>query len=245
MAQAKWEHLTCEVGQHKWKRELGKRGRKPTTCPKHKPVSVPGDRGPKMLHCVIGDHEWEREPTRGRVPTSCPDHKATQTIVSAPRTESGKVSLHCEIGDHEWERAPQRGRKPTSCPDHSGPRSVAVALVAGSETGDPAPKKRGRPKLHETDEERAEAALLKSRERVDVLEGSLKERGTHLSQQTPYILYKKVGEKAGRGKTPPTITWDKVEEHSPLMQAQYINKHEADFVSGAYRYERNGKVVVL
>lgn len=254
MAERKWEHLVCATGNHKWKREIGKRGRKPIYCDKHKLVTTTnsiGSKEPKTLHCEIGNHEWVREPTRGRVPTSCPEHRAPVTIHSAPRNEKGLVSLHCEIGNHEWERAPQRGRKPTSCPKHSGPRLVAVSLVAGSGEGSgegsgiPEPKRRGRPRIHETPEEAAEAAKVKSRERADNLEGMLKERGTHLSQQTPYILYKKVGEKPGRKGAEPTTMWDKVEEHSPLMQAQYINKHEADFAAGKYRYERNGKVVVL
>jgi len=240
MPTAKWEHLVCEVGNHKWKRELGQRGRKPRICPKHRPtVSVPGVKAEaKTLHCENGNHDWVREPTRGRVPTSCPEHREQKVIVSAPRNQNGMVTLHCENGGHDWERAPQRGRKPTSCPQHPntpvGVRSVSVE-----------PKPRGRPRIHETDEEREAAQLAASRERVDRLEGMLKENGTHISQQTPYILYKLVESKPGRNGRPPTTTWDKIEEHSPLMQAQYLNKHEADFVAGKYRYERNGKVVPL
>jgi hypothetical protein len=120
-----------------------------------------------------------------------------------------------------------------------------VNVIAGSETGDATPKKRGRPRIHETPEEAAEAKLAASRERASNLEAALKDRGTHISQQTPYILYKKVKEVPGRKGASPTVTWEKVEEHSPLMQAQYINKHGADFELGTYRYERNGKVVVL
>lgn len=252
MATAKWEHLVCAVGDHKWKRELGTRGRKPIYCPKHKPAPVPSNsnvttqpNGMRILHCELGNHDWEREPTRGRVPTSCPEHRETALVIqSAPRNENGKVTLHCEIGNHEWERAPQRGRKPTSCPKHSGPRPVAVSVVTGSESGDVAPKKRGRPRIHETPEAQKEAQLAHSRERTTLLEAALKENGTHISQQTPYILYKKVGEKPGRKGTEPTTSWDKVADHSPLMRAQYLNSHEADFVSGAYRYERFGKVVI-
>lgn len=254
MTIAKWEHLTCEfeAKPHKWKREIGQRGRKPRFCPRHKPtpVSVSGNGEPKTLHCELGNHDWIREPTRGRVPTSCPEHRVATTIVAAPRNENGKVTLHCEIGKHDWERDPQRGRKPTNCPLHLttvAPRSVPVNVIAGSETGDPVPekKKRGRPRIHETPEAAAEAALEKSRERASNLEAMLKERGTHISQQTPYILYKKVGEKAGRKGASSTITWEKVTEHSPLAQQQYLNTHATDFETGAYRYERNGKVVVL
>jgi hypothetical protein len=252
MTAAKWEHLQCEFPDkpHNWKRELGQRGRKPRFCPKHRPE-------PKLssattdLYCEIGKHNWIRPPTRGRVPASCPDHRETKVIQAAPRNENGKVTLHCANGGHDWERSPQRGRKPTSCPMHPntpvGVRTVSVNVIPGSGEGAgiPEPKRRGRPKKYETKEEQTEAQLAASRERVDLLEGKLKERGTHLSQQAPYILYKKVGEKPGRKGTEPTTTWEKVEEHSPLMQAQYINKHEADFVAGNYRYERNGRVVVL
>lgn len=251
MTTAKWEHLKCEFPEkpHNWKRELGQRGRKPRLCPKHRPQEKLSSEHTD-LYCEIGKHNWIRPPTRGRKPTSCPDHRvAAPVIQAAPRNENGKVTLHCEIGNHEWERDPQRGRKPTSCPKHSGSsvglRSVPVNVIAGSETGDPAPKKKGRPRIHATPEEAAEAALQHSRERAANLEAALKDRGTHISQQTPYILYKKIKEVPGRGNRPPTVTWEKVEEHSPLMQAQYINKHGADFDSGAYRYERHGKVVVL
>jgi|KBSSwiStaDraftv2_1062776.scaffolds.fasta_scaffold07467_19 hypothetical protein len=249
MATAKWEHLKCEFPDkpHNWKRELGQRGRKPRFCPKHRPE-------PKLssattdLYCEIGKHNWIRPPTRGRVPTSCPDHRTQVVITSAPRNENGMVTLHCEVGNHDWERAPQRGKRPTNCPKHSSvsvaPRSVPVNVVQGSETGDPiTPKKRGRPRIHETKEEREEAKLAASRERAANLEGRLKENGTHISQQTPYILYKLTETKPGRGNRPPTTTWDKVAEHSPLTMAQYVNAHETDFEKGLYRYEREGKVI--
>lgn len=245
MAVAKWEHLTCEYAPkpHKWKRPLGLRGRKPRFCDKHKPtpVSVSGTTGPITLHCEIGNHEWTREPTRGRKPRNCDEHKVAPTIVPANRNENGKVTLHCENGNHDWEREPARGRKPTSCPAHSGKsvgiRSVPVNVIPGSETGDNKPKR--------TKEEIQAAKDAKSRERAANLEGMLKDRGTHISQQDPYILYKKTGEKKGRGKTPPTTTWDKVTEHSPLAMAQYVNAHEKDFEDGLYRYERHGKVIVI
>lgn len=249
MAAAKWEHLTCEAGNHKWKREIGQRGRKPRFCPKHRPtVSVKTEA--KELYCELGKHKWVREPKRGRVPTSCPEHAKPLVIVSSPRNANGMVTLTCEAGNHEWERAPQRGKRPTNCPQHSraavAPRSVPVNVIAGSETGDAIqePKRRGRPRIHETAEAAAEAKLEKSRERANNLEGMLKERGTHLSQQTPYILYRKVKETPSRRKNvPPTVEWEKVEEHSPLAMAQYVNKHEADFIAEKYRYERNGKVI--
>lgn len=252
MTTAKWEHLVCETGNHKWKRPLGMRGRKPRFCEKHRPVINvnPGQKAEaKTLHCEIGNHEWLREPTRGRVPTSCPEHRAqTLVIQSAPRNENGKVTLHCTNGGHDWERDPQRGPKPTNCPLHPntsvGVRSVSVNVIAGSETGDPAPKRKiGRPRIHETPEEAAEAALKKSRERVDRLEGMLKDNGTHISQQTPYILYRLVESKPGRGNRSPTTTWDKVDEHSPLQMAKFVNQHEKAFEDGHFRYEREGKVI--
>lgn len=249
MTTARWEHLTCnyEPKPHKWKRELGQRGRKPRFCPKHKPAIQSNSHvtlepnGMRILHCELGDHDWEREPTRGRVPTSCPEHRVAPVIQAAARNENGKVTLFCEIGKHKWERDPKRGKRPANCPLHSSTPVDSGTSVTESQT----PKKRGRPRIHETPEEAAEAAIKKSHERVDRLEGMLKENGTHLSQQTPYILYKKTGEKPGRGNRPPTTVWDKVAEHSPLAQAQYVNAHEADFVNGLYRYERHGKVVVL
>jgi hypothetical protein len=128
-----------------------------------------------------------------------------------------------------------------------GIRTVPVTIVPGSGEGNgiPEPKRRGRPKKYESKEEQTEAQLAASRERVDLLEGRLKERGTHLSQQAPYILYKKVKETPGRNGTAPTTEWAKVTEHSPLAMAQYVNKHETDFVNELYRYEKNGKVITI
>jgi hypothetical protein len=242
MATAKWEHLICKIGDHKWKRELGKRGRKPEFCPKHKPaVSVPGN---QELHCELGNHSWIREPTRGRIPSSCPEHKTHTVITAAPRNENGKVTLHCEAGNHDWERLPQKGRKPSNCPDHSGPRVVPVSVVAGSESGDPVPKKRGRPRIHDSKEAQEEAQLRKSRERAANLDEMLKANGSHISQN--YILFKKTGEKASRRENvPPTVTWERVTAHTALQSAQYVNAHEAEFKAGNYRYEHEGKILDL
>lgn len=261
MATVTKEKLHCEIGNHNWTR-VPTRGRKPANCPKHKPepavasnshVTVQPN-GMRILHCVNGKHDWEREPKRGRVPTSCPEHTTTPVIVSANRNENGKVTLHCEIGNHDWEREPQRGKRPTNCPEHNlgknlrelvhAPRSVAVSVVEGSGEGEgiPVPKKRGRPKLHDTPEEAKEAQLEKSRQRANDLNERLKLNGVHISQA--YVLYKKTGEKPSRTKgVPPTVTWERVENHSPLQMAQFVNKYEADFVKGLYRYEHNGKVI--
>lgn len=246
------ETLVC-IGTkktHKWTREAT-RGRKPQFCPKHKPeVPVTQSAGPKTLHCELGNHDWVREPTRGRVPNNCPKHKP---LIVAPATVTmnsagAKVTkLHCELGDHDWERESKRGRVPANCPVHSSvaPRTIPVVVVDGSETGDVLPKRgRGRPKLYATEEEQAAAALKKSTEKVDRLEEGLKARGTHISQQAPYILYKKVSEKPSRVKgRAPTVTWERVEDHSPLRREQFLNQHETEFLSGHFRYERENQVV--
>lgn len=237
MATVTKEKLTCEYEKkpHTWTREPT-RGRKPHFCPKHAPEkSVPAA---KELYCVNGKHKWTREPTRGRVPTSCPEHTITLNITPPNRNENGKVVLHCEIGNHDWEREPKKGKRPTNCPAHSAKPAVTDSSVE--------PKKRGRPRIHATPEEAEEAAKERSRERAANLDSMLKERGTHVSQWAePYVLYKKVGEKKGRNGTPPTTTWEKVEDHSPLQSARFVNAHEKDFLDGNYRYEHKGKVVNL
>lgn len=234
------EKLRCQHKRpHNWTRPVGIRGKKPTLCPKHKPETpARGAAEPRKLHCELGNHEWERPATRGRVPANCSKHKPVLVIKSAPRNENGKETLTCELGKHEWERVPSRGRKPRNCPEHP------VASVPVTE--EKPKRKPGRPKVHETKEAQEQAALEKSRERASNLEGKLKERGTHISQQTPYILYKNVAEKPARKKTdPPTITWERVAEHSPLTQAKYVEQHADDFEKNLYRYERDGKIVVL
>lgn len=249
------ETLKCEYDKkpHNWKRE-STRGRKPRFCPKHKPAPVVRSNstvttqpnGFVLLHCEIGDHTWERESKRGRKPTNCPEHAPViAPIVPAERNSNGLVTLHCEAGDHDWEREPKKGRKPASCPTHTvGPRAVPVAVINGTETGDPAPKKRGRPKLYANEEEQAAAELARSIAKVDSLEEGLKARGTHISQQTPYILYKKTAEKASRVKgRAPTTEWEMVASHSPLMREQFLKEHEAEFLAKTLRYERENAVV--
>lgn len=248
MATVTKEKLHCEIGNHNWSRELGKRGRKPTSCPKHtvvKPAATSHE-----LYCEAGKHKWTREPTRGRVPVSCPEHRivvvpSNNKVTTEP---NGMVILHCEIGNHDWEREPKKGRKPVNCPAHKPavvpPRSVPVVIAAGSETGDSVPKRKpGRPRVHETPEEAKEAQLEKSRERAKALDERLKLNGVHISQN--YILYKKAGEKPSRNGSAPATTWQKVEAHTALQSAQYVNAHEADFKAKNYRYEKDGKVLDL
>lgn len=82
----------------------------------------------QKLHCVPGDHDWEREPKRGKPPTACAQH-------SAPKPEPGKA-LRCEAGDHEWRRM-GKGKAPKDCPEHKAPvyvpKTVRVPVEAFSE----------------------------------------------------------------------------------------------------------------
>jgi hypothetical protein len=269
MATVTLEKLTCAFGKtHTWTREPT-RGRKPTFCPKHREVSSPvrlpaSDNGMRTLHCAAGNHDWQRPAQRGRTPENCPKHTPEKGVRVAGNSRvttqpNGMIVLHCETGNHDWERAPARGRKPANCPEHSGPirDNLAPNEVLLSEESDgsamvlildeefvktlpqPEPKRRGRKPSGLTAEQREEASLQKSRERVDELELSLKARGTHLSQQAPYILYKQIGETTARGKS----TWERVAEHSPLQRERFLNEHEADFLAKRFRYEREGVVV--
>lgn len=266
------ETLYCELGNHKWNREAT-RGRKPTSCPKHKPAVVVNrstNDGVQTLHCEIGNHDWERPSVRGVKPRNCSEHKPVAVTVARSNAASNRT-LHCEIGNHDWERAPQRGRVPSSCPEHkvvaAPPRNIPVRIVtpefvptlSEEETplvevqGDyvsvttpeeqkellnaifnPVKRGRGRPKLYESEEEQKEAALAKSRERVNELEQNLKARGTHLSQQIPYRLFRLL-----KG----TDVWEFVEEHSPLRREQFLNEHESDFLAKRFKYERDGELV--
>lgn len=231
------KELYCQAGDHNWLREPT-RGRIPLSCPEHREavtiVSAPrNENGKEELTCENGSHTWERLPARGRKPRFCPIHSAgnsaSTSLTSVPEIWTPDEELLIEVeGDYETETTEVEQRE---------------LLTAAF---NPVRKKPGRPKLHDTKEEKEQAALARSRERTNLLEGALKERGTHLSQQTPYVLYRKVKETPNR--TPggqATIEWVKVTDHSPLAQAQYINAHEKDFLSGDYRYERDGKVVVL
>lgn len=206
----------------------------------------------ETLKCEIGNHLFEREITRGRKPRFCPEHKPEAPPVNRLPQVNGKVILHCEVGNHDWDRAPQRGRPPINCPEHSEKKALglgsneielkeyedgsAMFLVLDEEflsslpKTEPQPKRgRGRPRIYETDEEREAAAIQRSHDRVDELETSLKARGTHLSQQTPYILF----------KVNPDGTSEKAGEYSPLAHEQFLNKHEKDFLDGKYRFVRS------
>lgn len=250
------ETLYCEPGNHKWKRPAGKRGRKPTHCGDHLPVQIvrANSAGEKVqtLYCELGNHSWERPSARGVRPHNCPEHKPVQNQ-NVSRATNGKEQLHCTIGDHDWERTPTRGRKPANCPDHAAlsalPDNLAPneVLLSEYENGDAmvlildeafyqelpkveAPKKGpGRPRLHETKEEQEQAALERSRDKVNHLENSLKERGTHLSQQAPYQLYKQSGD-----------GYEFVRDFSPLAKAQFINAFTDRFDAGIYYFMRDG-----
>lgn len=318
------ETLTCAVGNHTWKRDAGKRGRKPTHCPKHKPTPVASNstvtlnpNGRVLLHCELGNHDWERAPSRGAKPRNCPEHKpetATQNRVSVPagprklhcklgdhdwerpakrgrvpencpehtpissRTQSnpadGPRKLWCEIGKHEWLRDPKRGRVPTSCPEHKsvpgtdnrGPNEIelkvypdgsAMTVVLDQEFFNSLSARTTLPKVPKESKAKTPAELKAERDKrsheiVDTLEANLRARGTHISQNpdpstrygqsviaSPYVLYRKVSENVARD----SYQWEMVEHHTPLQREQFLNKNEAAFAKGEYRYERGGIVV--
>lgn len=228
------QHLHCAIGNHDWERP-SVRGVKPNNCPEHKPaVTVPAHNstvttqpnGMVLLHCETGDHDWEREPKRGRKPTSCPAH-------SGPRDVGVRVIQSDNLAPNEV----------ILSEDEDGSAMVLILDDAFYESLPKveAPVKRGpgRPRIHETPEEAKEADLEKSRKRTEELELSLKARGTHLSQQTPYILYKKTSEDKARER----VVWDKVAEHSPLAREQFLNEHDAEMRDGLFRYERVGELI--
>lgn len=230
--------LHCETGDHKWLREPT-RGRVPRSCPLHREAvtitpAPRNENGKEELVCEFDNEKWERLPARGRKPRFCPNHSAGKpasapvvalTLQQWPADEELLIEVEGEF-ESETTEAEQR-------------ELLTKAL-------NPESRKVGRPKLYASKEEQTEAQLAHSRERAALLEGALKERGTHISQQTPYVLYRKVKETASRTKgVEPTTEWEQVTYHSPLAQAQYINQHEKDFLDGNYRYERDGKVVIL
>lgn len=245
------ETLYCETGNHKWTRE-SKRGRKPTTCEKHPRAHVVlannSSEAIVKLHCEIGDHDWERPAQRGAKPRNCPKHKpVTPQGKRLVDPQAGNVMrvLHCEIGNHEWKRAPQRGRVPINCPEHK-PTAKPVDNLADNEVllseydnGDAMvlildedfyaslPTIEQTPELSKAQKE--EIAFAKSRAKVDHLEKSLKDHGTHISQQAPYQLFKLVGGQ-----------YEYVRDFSPLAKAQFQNQFPDRFKAGIYFFKRDG-----
>jgi hypothetical protein len=99
----------------------------------------------------------------------------------------------------------------------------------------------GRPRIHQTPEEQAEAELARSRAKVDQLEANLKLNGTHISQQAPYSLYKLV---KGIANTP-DADYDYVRDFSPLAKEQFVNQFPERFEAGIYFFKRDGEKVEL
>jgi hypothetical protein len=214
----------------------------------------------QTLHCEIGNHSWERPSARGVKPHNCPEHKPVGNLIDPAAGTLMRV-LHCEIGNHDWTRPPTRGRVPINCPEHkasTGPLTDNLAhnevLLSEYPNGDAmvlilddtfyselpkveAPKRApGRPRIHETKEQQEQAALEKSRAKVDVLESNLKAHGTHISQQAPYQLYKLVSGIAGEE----SAKYDYVRDFSPLAKSQFQNQFPDRFNSEVYFFKRDG-----
>lgn len=69
------EKLTCEIGPHTWTRKPT-RGRKPTTCEKHRNSAKIQSSTQETLLCQVdgGSHNWTRDIGHGRKPKHCPEH---------------------------------------------------------------------------------------------------------------------------------------------------------------------------
>lgn len=109
--------LHCLIGDHKWEREA-KRGRKPSSCPDHKPIAsprAPGVLKVRTLPCEGNGtpHTFEHS-GKGANPKACPDHKRVVTV-----GEKRMQNLHCQQGMHTYQRESKRGKAPKSCPDHT------------------------------------------------------------------------------------------------------------------------------
>lgn len=225
------ETLYCEIGNHEFTR-VSTRGRKPKNCEKHKPATPVithrerNSEGKVSLHCVAGNHSWDRLAQRGRPPFNCPQH----TIAAPPRSVPVRVVSSDNLSPNE-----------VSLKEYEDGGAMVLIMEDGFYNDLPKPelKKRGRPKLYNSPEEQEEAARLKSRKRVDELENNLKARGTHLSQQVPYKLFKLVKGVAGHKNA----VYEFIEEHSPLARETFLNANEAKFLAKEYKYERNEELI--
>lgn len=264
------EKLFCVTGNHNWTREAGKRGRKPTSCPKHPATpAVPSNskvtlnpNGMELLHCQLGNHDWERKPVRGRKPVNCDEHKPAHVVQANSAGERITV-LHCESGDHNWERPSQRGRQPINCPEHMKPKAdnrgpdeielnvyedgSAMVLVLDEAfyksllteglVSEPTKRGPGRPRIHQSPEDSREAAKARSQEKVDILEGHLREKGLHISQHsgnsTPYRLFRILAD----GER------EFVEAFSALGREQFINAHPSEFEKGTFTFDSANDLV--
>lgn len=242
-ASEKVQTLHCQIGNHDWER-VSARGRAPINCPEHKPVPIQSSRsangvltmtvnGMRTLHCELGNHDWERAPQRGRVPSNCPAHSAVPPRSVPVRIVSDSFPL-ADIPEEELPLVEVEGEYESETTPEEQREILSAAFSQPSEKRRP-----GRPRIHETPEEAAEAALAKSRARVDELELSLKANGTHLSQQAPYKLYKLVSGVAGTKGA----RYEYVRDFSPLAREQFLNQFEDRFLAKIYYFERDGEKV--
>lgn len=235
----KVETLHCVTGNHNWER-VSVRGRKPTDCPEHKPtqaVTTPRITAPRpanqpvgstTLYCENGKHDWEREPTRGRKPVHCPEHSGPRAVPVRVISDSFPIA---DISDDDLPIVEVEGEYESETTEDE----QRELLTAAFNPVNPAPKKRGRPKLYQNEDEQKEAELARSRAKVDQLEANLKAHGTHISQQAPYSLYKLV---KGIANTP-GAEYQFVRLFSPLAKAQFVNQFPDRFNAGIYYFEKD------
>lgn len=64
-----------------------------------------------ILHCKLGNHEWEHPSARGRYPANCPDHLPLKTLskktltdnaqeARTPKQEATRREMIADIVDH-------------------------------------------------------------------------------------------------------------------------------------------------
>jgi len=238
----KKQTLHCEIGNHSWERPSA-RGVKPHNCPDHKPVLVTPSRlpadsplrvvGSTSLYCETGDHKWERPAQRGRKPKNCPEHSGAVPPRSIPVRVISDSFPVAEIADDDLPIVEVEGEYESETSETEQRELLTAAF-------NPTPKRGpGRPRIHETKEEQEEAARQRSIAKLNSLEDKLKARGTHISQQEPYALYKLVNGIAGTADA----KYDFVRMFSPLHKAQFINQFPDRFDAGIYYFERNGERV--
>jgi hypothetical protein len=117
-----------------------------------------------ILHCEIGNHDWERESKRGRLPKNCPEHSPIKDEIKLIHSNQFNLTLadikesseekwekllpgvsdylnektriyHCEHGEgHDWTGESKRGRPPRFCPEHRELYSEGPKLRGDRET---------------------------------------------------------------------------------------------------------------
>lgn len=229
--------LHCQIGNHTWQRPSA-RGVKPLSCPEHKTAKAtpnrranPGEAAePDTLTCVAGNHTWQRPAARGRKPANCPAHSTVGPRNVPVRIISENFPAIQEVPEEELPLVEVEGEYESETTEDEQRELLTAAF-------NPPPKKRGRPQLYANEEEQREAELKRSREKTDALEAHLKERGTHISQQAPYSLYKLVRGNAGQKDA----KYDFVRLFSPLAKAQFISQFSDRFDAGTYYFEKDGQ----